>query len=129
MARFIKYIGTSHVRQILEKEWAALEPPVENASLVWNRANGWTIPADMVSEHAWPYIEADSELVLIDKDYRGLADSDTDTAEADTNLFPPLITAEQAETFTPENVPPRVLAEEPPMDQSTGSVSINDELD
>ncbi len=127
MARYIKYVGLSHVREILDTEWAALDPPVENDTLRWDRANGWTIPADRVSEDAWPYIEADNELVLIDRDYRGLADADS--ANADAELFPPLMTAEQAEAFTPttDESTADEEVEERPADQSTGSVSVDDE--
>lgn len=129
MARYVKYIGLSHVRQILDTEWAALDPPVDNPTLTWNRANGWTIPADMISEAAWPYIEADDELVLIDKDYRGLA-GDRDVAEADQVLYPPLTTGQQAEVFPtglPEGAEPPATSEEPPADQSTGAVSVDKE--
>ena len=96
MTKYVKYVGTSHWREITEAQWASLEPPVENITLRWDAANGWTIPADKISEDAWPYIDADSELVVIDKDYRATTSTE-DTAPADTLLYPPQTTAAQAE--------------------------------
>lgn len=96
MTKYVKYVGTSHWREITEAQWAALEPPVENITLRWDAANGWTVPADKVSEDAWPYIDADSELVVIDKDYRQTTSTE-DTAPADTSLYPPQTTAKQAD--------------------------------
>jgi hypothetical protein len=125
MARYIKYIGTSHVRQITAEEWAALDPPVENVTVRWNRAHGWTVPADMISEAAWPYIEADEELVLVDRDFRGLATDDT--AEADPVMYPPLTTGQQAELMGDQRPDAEPVTEEPPADQHTGSVSVNRE--
>jgi len=133
MTKYVKYIGTSHVRQITEKEWASLDPPVENKTLRWHVANGWMIPSDMISEHAWPYIEADSELVIIDRDYRGMADENR-AVEANPVAFPPLITAQTAET-TPELQPPQdeelsdedSVNEDGVADQHSGSRSIDEE--
>lgn len=124
MTKYVKYIGTSHVREITQKQWAELDPPVDNVTLVWNVANGWTIPADRISDDAWPYIEADSELVVIDKDYRGMADEDR-AVEADPVAFPPLVTAQTAET-TPELQPPQdddELSDEDSANVSQGDVA------
>lgn len=96
MARYVKYIGTSHWREITGKQWAALDPPVEQKTLRWEAANGWTLPADRISDDAWPYIDADPELVLIDKDYRSVTSTE-DSAPADVVSYPPLTTAAQAE--------------------------------
>jgi hypothetical protein len=112
MTKYVKYIGTSHWREITGKEWAALDPPVENRTLRWDAANGWTIPADLISEHAWPYIEADAELVVIDKDYR-TPESTEDSAPADPAYYPPLTTAAQAENIdTRTDVPYGVTPED-----------------
>jgi hypothetical protein len=96
VARYIKYVGTSHWREITEKQWAALDPPVEQKTLRWEAANGWTLNADRISDDAWPYIDADPELVMVEKDYRQTASTE-DSAEADPVLYPPLTTAAQAE--------------------------------
>lgn len=96
MARYIKYVGTSHWREITEKQWAALDPPVEQKTLRWEAANGWTLNADRISDDAWPYIDADPELVMVEKDYRQTTSTE-DSAEADPVLYPPLTTAAQAE--------------------------------
>lgn len=96
MARYVKYIGTSHWREITGKQWAALDPPVEQKTLRWEAANGWTLPADRISDDAWPYIDADPELVMVEKDYRSL-ESTEDSAPADVVSYPPLTTAAQAD--------------------------------
>jgi hypothetical protein len=131
--KYVKYIGTSHVRQITKDEWAGLDPAVENETVRWHVGNGWTVPASVISDDAWPYIEADSELVIIDKDYRGMSDEDR-PVEADTIAYPPLTTAQEAET-TPELQPVVVEDDEDQPeeeqsrlpDQESGSKSVDSE--
>jgi hypothetical protein len=133
MTKYVKYVGTSHVREITEKQWAELDPPVENKTLRWDSANGWTIPADRISDDAWPYIDADSELIVIDKDYRTSSPKD-DSAPADVKLYPPTATAQQAELMDEadalamqsqveyDNDPVKSGEENAPPDQQSASV-------
>jgi hypothetical protein len=116
MTKYVKYMGTSHYREITHQQWAALNPPVDNPTLRWDAANGWTISADKISEDAWPYIEADTELVVIDRDYRRKAEPNADNGEQPPVEYPPLTTAYQAEYV--DNRPP---------DQESGSVSVDQE--
>jgi hypothetical protein len=136
MTKYVKYVGTSHWREITQKQWASLEPPVDQITLRWDAANGWTIPADRITDDAWPYIDADSELVVIDKDYRKSTQTD-DSAEADPVLYPPLATAAMAEDMDKlsdedsVNVPPEygatVAQNNTPADQQSGAVSVDQE--
>lgn len=128
--KYIKYVGTSHWREITEKQWAALQPPVECPTLRWDASNNWTIAADRISDDAWPYIDADSELVVIDKDYREPRKTD-DSTEADPVLYPPLTTAAMAEDID-NGVTERVegvgvVVNNNPPDQESGSVSVDQE--
>jgi hypothetical protein len=132
MTKYVKYVGTSHWREITDKQWAALEPPVECGTLRWDAANGWTLPADKITDDAWPYIDADNELVIIDKDYRAPKKVDDDSTEADPVLYPPLATAAMAEDIDSAatervEVVGAVPADNNPPDQSTGSVSVDQE--
>lgn len=133
MARYVKYVGTSHWRRITRQEWAELNPPVDSPTLEWNSANGWTIPADRITDDAWPYIEADHELVVVDKDYRSVATTDGDTSTVDIREYPPLVTAQQAEQMDladdgMPNVAPVVVQSTQPMDQQSGAVSVDAEV-
>lgn len=67
MAKFIKYTGASHVRAILKHEWQAVGVR-DQPALIWNQANGWTVPLSTVTDNAWPYIDADAELIVVDID-------------------------------------------------------------
>lgn len=129
MTKYVKYIGTSHYREITEAQWAALDPPVENRTLLWTQANGWTIPADYITDHAWPYIEADSELVVIDKDYRSSSD---ETGDVVTRVYPDRTTARQADDIdsgaTPIEVPTTVEVVPQPADQQSGARSLDAEV-
>jgi hypothetical protein len=65
VAKYVKYIGLSHVRSISRDDWR--KAGVNNQeSLVWDRANGWTVPLSRITDEAWPFIDADSELLVVD---------------------------------------------------------------
>jgi hypothetical protein len=63
---YVKYVGTSHEREITEGEWKAVG--VDHAGLMWNASNNWMVPRDQVSAEAWPYIDADSGFLVVDQD-------------------------------------------------------------
>lgn len=111
MGRYVKYIGTSHWRRMTREEWANIpQGAVDQDTLEWNAANGWTIPADRITDAAWPYIRADGEFVVVDNDLRSVTAEDVPD-KIDVKAYPPLTTAGQAEL----------------LDQSTGSVSVDAE--
>jgi hypothetical protein len=68
--KYVKYIGTSHVRAILKHEWEKLGVTNQKA-VMWNKANGWQIPLSDITDSAWPYIDADPELVVVEIDRGG----------------------------------------------------------
>jgi hypothetical protein len=111
MGRYVKYVGTSHWRRMTRQEWANIpEGAIEQETLEWNAANGWTIPADRITDAAWPYIKADGEFVVVDSDLRAVTKDDAaDLVEI--RGYPPLTTAGQAEL----------------LDQASGSVSVDAE--
>lgn len=99
MTKYIKYIGTSHVREITEKQWSELDPPVDQRTLRWHAGNAWTIPASYITDDAWPYIDGDAELVAIDRD-APKTPVENDVEQLEIVGFPPLTTANEADAFT-----------------------------
>jgi hypothetical protein len=99
MAKYIKYIGTSHVREITDKQWSELDPPVDQRTIRWHAGNAWTVPTSYITDDAWPYIDADPELIVVDRD-APKGKSENDVQEIAVTGFPPLTTANEADTFT-----------------------------
>jgi hypothetical protein len=123
MAEFIKYIGTSHIRKISREDWANIpDNPVDNETVVWNRANGWTVPRSKISDEAWPYIQADGEFVVIGENAR-VVTSDGE-APVDVKAYPPLTTAAQAEYLDDAEV-----TANDQIDNESGGVDLEHEAD
>jgi hypothetical protein len=79
------------------KEWANIpEGGIEQETLEWNAANGWTISADRITDAAWPYIKADGEFTVVDNDFRSTPKLEAPD-EVDVRAYPPLATAQTAE--------------------------------
>lgn len=63
MAQYVRYIGTSHFREISAKDWDGVG--VQHKGLRWDATNAYSVPLSAISDEAWPYIDADPELVLV----------------------------------------------------------------
>jgi hypothetical protein len=125
MAEFIKYVGTSHVRKITRDEWSKIpDNPVDQGTLVWNAANGWTIPRSKITDEAWPYIMADGEFIVIGENDRQVKFSD-DPDRVDIKEYPPLMTAAAAVDYDTQTA---VTANET-LDNESGSVSVDPNTD
>lgn len=97
MTEFVKYIGTSHIRKISRQDWAGIpDNPIDHPTVVWNAANGWTIPRHRISDDAWPYIMADGEFIVIGDNPRVKVDADNEGV-VNVKEYPPLTTAQSAE--------------------------------
>lgn len=67
MAVQVRYVGTSTIRRITAADWQ--KAGVKDMETVeWNRANGWSVPRDKISQDALPFIESDQSMVLFDPD-------------------------------------------------------------
>lgn len=67
MAKMVRYMGTAHIRQITAMEWQKVGVN-DMETVVWHKANNWTVPASKFSDEAWPFIEADEKLVVTGED-------------------------------------------------------------
>lgn len=82
MTKFVKYIGTSHVRAILKNEWQAAGVHDQEA-LIWHKPNGFQVPLSKITDNAWPFIDADPELVVVDVDLPLKPSDNTESAPVD----------------------------------------------
>jgi hypothetical protein len=127
MSEFIKYIGTSHIRKITREEWAGIpDNAVENQTVVWNAANGWTIPRSKISDEAWPYIKADPEFIVVGENDRQVQSAD-DPAVVDIKAYPPLMTAAGAEDYDAQMAADVTANEQ--LDSESGGVDLEHEAD
>jgi hypothetical protein len=65
--KYVKYVGLSHVRAVLKEEWLKVGVNDQKA-IIWNQANGWMVPLSDITDNAWPYIDADPELIVVEVD-------------------------------------------------------------
>lgn len=54
-------------RVITQAHLATLGVEVDR-DLVWNAANGWSVPRSKISDDAWPYVSGDSGFRIVDED-------------------------------------------------------------
>src|SRR5687767_13787916 len=66
---YVRYVGTADVRMITKDEWRGAGVKDQD-TVVWNRANRWTVPLEDISDNARPFIEDDPGLVVFDSDAR-----------------------------------------------------------
>lgn len=67
MARFIKYIGPAHVRQITAQEWRQVGITAD--TVVWGGFNGWSVDAsNFTDDQIRKAIEPDSNFVIVGVD-------------------------------------------------------------
>lgn len=120
MAKYIQYIGTSHVREISEKDWRTVGVQ-DQKTLVWSRTNAFLVPLEDVTDAAWPFIEADAELVVVDRLKREKPNQpeDADMGPENTTGYLDALRAEDAADTGEEVV---VVQEATPADQQTGAV-------
>ena len=72
-------------RWITDKDWAG--QGIEHDTVKWNQANNWMVPVSDISDEAWPYIEGDPDMKVIELERDQSAD---DTATPDSDNPPPL---------------------------------------
>lgn len=121
MAKYIRYTGTSHVRQITDKEWVGVGVQ-DQETVTWNRANNFLVPLKDISDAAWPFIDADSELVVEDHAVRDKADQPEPEDLGPENLTGYLATLREEDAAdTGEEV---VVVDAAVPDQQSGSVDV-----
>lgn len=61
--RFVRYVGTSDVREITGAQWSNVGAKDQNKT-VWSVRNGWKLPVSDFSDNALQYFEKDSGFVV-----------------------------------------------------------------
>ena len=70
MARdgYVEYVRLTdlNTRQITRFDWEQVG--VDHDTISWDASNNWKVPADKISDEAWPHIEADTGLRYVPKE-------------------------------------------------------------
>lgn len=70
-------------RVISQRHLATLGVEVDR-DLVWNAANGWSVPRSKISDDAWPYVQGDAGFRIVEEDDEQTpADAETTTQPAE----------------------------------------------
>lgn len=89
---YAKYVGTADNRVMLERDWKAAG--IENQpTVVWSKANGYSVPRSALSDDAWGVLATDPGIV-----FTGERPSADETTEAAINAARARLAARQTGT-------------------------------
>lgn len=63
---YARYVGGATTRRITERDFK--DRGIEQRTLSWNGANGYSIPREDISDAAWEILKLDPRIVLTDQE-------------------------------------------------------------
>jgi len=79
---YVEYLRATdlNTRSITAAEWTTVGVEDQN-TLIWGPSNNWRIPADEISDAAWPHIENDNGLRHVVPEKQEADDAGTEVSE------------------------------------------------